>query len=127
MHSFAAAAAAALLSALALAFVPVPAHATDSLLADAGWESFADSVTPASFAWAGEDETFAAHAAALGRPSVTTSEDANLDVRSLTGVPAPEPPALVLAGMAFGGVLFGRSMLVRRKRSAAEGSTDAAV
>lgn len=121
MHAFAAA---TLLSVSTLTLVSAPVHATDSLLADAGWESFADSVTPASFAWAGEDETFASHATALGRPSVVTSEDADLDVRSLTGLPAPEPPALVLAGMAFGGVLFGRSVLGRRKRSAAAGSTD---
>jgi len=117
MYTFAPA---ALLSVVTLTLLAAPSHgaAADGLLADTTWESFADSVAPASFAWAGEDETFGAQTDVLGRAGLVTVDDRDLDVRSLTGLPAPEPPALVLAGMAFGGVLFGRSLLGRRKRSA---------
>jgi len=96
-----------------------PADASESLLADTRWESFAGAAAPASLAWAGVDETCSGTIAAVtGRPVGVMVDDIDLDVQSLAGVPAPEPPALVLAGMAFGGVLFGRSLLARRRRSA---------
>jgi hypothetical protein len=107
------------LAAIAMAlFSAPPADAAESLLADTRWEAFAGTAAPASLAWAGEDETFIkATAEVIGRPSGVIVDDIDLDVQSLAGLPAPEPPALVLAGMAFGGVLFGRSLLARRKRS----------
>lgn len=112
----------ALMSLVAIAmalFSAPPADASESLLANTRWESFADTAAPASLAWAGEDETFTgATADVIGRPFGVIVDDIDLDVQSLAGLPAPEPPALVLAGMAFGGVLFGRSLLSRRKRSA---------
>nr|MCS5616559.1 hypothetical protein [Pirellulales bacterium] len=48
-----------------------------------------------------------------------TIEEGPINVELLTGVAAPEPPALVLAGMAFGGVLCGRSLLMRRRKGTA--------
>jgi hypothetical protein len=33
----------------------------------------------------------------------------------VTALAAPEPPAIVLAGMALGGVLCGRSLLKKKK------------
>jgi len=37
----------------------------------------------------------------------------------ITALAAPEPPAIVLAGMALGGVLCGRSLLKKKQRKAA--------
>jgi hypothetical protein len=93
----------------------------DSLLADTSWESFAGKSALSSFAWAGEDENLLS--SRLGRTAVTVA-DADLDSRMLTGLAAPEPPALVLAGMAFGGVICGRSLLARRRRQLGEAASD---
>lgn len=91
---------------------------TTTVLNGMSWESFASATPAASLAWAGEDETYAAAISLLGSPrqAVTHDEDV-VDPELLTGLPAPEPPAIVLAGLAFGGVLCGRSLLARRRRS----------
>ena len=98
---------------MAIISTTAPAAQLDSLLADTTWEAFAGKSALNSFAWAGEDENLLN--SRLGRTAVTIA-DADLDPRTLTGLAAPEPPALVLAGMAFGGVLCGRSLLARRRR-----------
>ena len=105
--------------AMALFSAPPRAAAAESLLSTTSWETFATASTCGSLAWSGEDETFSAMKNPLGTPRVVL-EDADLDLSLMTGLPAPEPPALVLAGMAFGGVLCGRSLLKRRKRQAGE-------
>ena len=69
----------------------------------------------ASFAWAGENETFASFAAPTSRPAAA---DQVVNLAFVTGIAAPEPPAMVLAGIAIGGMACGRSLL-RRKRTAA--------
>jgi hypothetical protein len=85
---------------------------------NAGWEDFADNTAIASFAWAGENESLAHSYDLLGKPRQgALVDDGPVDTRLLTGLPAPEPPALVLAGMAFGGVLCGRSLLTRRRKA----------
>lgn len=82
----------------------------DSLL-PASWEQFAGCTTGgASFAWAGEDET----SPGLASPALA-AVDAERDVELMTGLAAPEPPAIVLAGMAIGGMVCGRSMLRKRR------------
>jgi hypothetical protein len=103
---------------------------TTAVMADSGssvllgvtsWDSCTDSAPAASFAWAGEDETYASTATLLGQPKQIVSYDEEaIDPELLTGIPAPEPPALVLAGMAFGGVLCGRSLLIRRRKVTTE-------
>lgn len=120
MHTFVTTAAMSLLAiAMALFSAPPRVAASESLLATTNWEAFATANTCGSLAWCGEDETFSATKNPLGAVQVVL-EDADLDLRLMTGLPAPEPPALVLAGMAFGGVLCGRSLLKRRKRQAGE-------
>jgi hypothetical protein len=73
-------------------------------------KGIADPRFAATLAWAGEDETFAQVDLQMLNAS---------DAESNLMVPraAPEPPAIVLAGMAIGGVFCGRSLL-RRKRAA---------
>jgi len=84
-----------------------------------GWETFAAPGAFASFAWAGEDEGFFARGGMLGLPrSGVEFDESEVDAELLTGLPAPEPPALVLAGLALGGVFCGRSLVVRRRKAA---------
>lgn len=88
-----------------------------SLLDGMVWESFASSTSAASLAWAGEDENYAVLFNLPATPRQVVEEDENeVDTKLLTAVPAPEPPTLVLAGLAVGGVLFRRSLLARRAR-----------
>jgi hypothetical protein len=94
---------------------------TSGILGVSNWDAFADSAAPASFAWAGEDETYSGALMLLGTP--VADDESVLDAEMLTGLPAPEPPAVVLAGMAFGGAVCGRSLLMRR-RKAAGGAAD---
>lgn len=68
-----------------------------------------------SLAWAGEAEALAVLAVA---PSEISERD--LDVKLVTALAAPEPPAIVLAGMALGGVICGRSILRKRNKSTKE-------
>jgi hypothetical protein len=114
----------ALLSLMSLAMAifsaSAPAATPDSLLAGTSWEAFADQPALGSFAWAGEDENLLSHK----HGTAVTIADADLNPKTLTGLAAPEPPALVLAGMAFGGVLCGRSLLARRRRQAGTGPAD---
>lgn len=86
------------------------------LLGNGGWEAFSGTSTGGSLAWAGEDETLTEAPSLLVAPQIAVEFDEQaIDVALLTGLPAPEPPALVLAGMAFGGVLCGRTLLMRRR------------
>lgn len=88
------------------------------LLEGMSWQAFTASAPVASLAWAGEDETYAAATRLIGSPRQAVAHDETVvDPELLTGLPAPEPPAIVLAGLAFGGVLCGRSLLNRRRRS----------
>ena len=110
----------ALAAAVVLAFAcgsPARADGIDTvLLGNRGWEAFAGSASHGSLAWAGEDETFFASRSVLGSlPQAVAFDENAVDVALLTALAAPEPPALVLAGMAFGGVLCGRSLLMRRR------------
>ena len=68
-----------------------------------------------SLAWAGENEAFAALTVA---PAEIAERD--VDVHLMTALAAPEPPAIVLAGMALGGVICGRSMLRKRNKATKE-------
>jgi hypothetical protein len=87
-----------------------------SVLGGMGWESFASPMSAASLAWAGEDESYAVSANLPAAPrQVVEEEESEVDTKLLTALPAPEPPAIVLAGLAFGGVLFRRSLLARRR------------
>lgn len=100
---------------------PIRAEAfgSDFLLVDSGWEAFAAPGAFASFAWAGEDEGFFARGGMLGLPrSGVEFDESEVDAELLTGLPAPEPPALVLAGLALGGAVCGRSLVVRRRKAA---------
>lgn len=74
-------------------------------------------VAPGSLAWAGENETMLD--INLGVEAIA-ADDVNLEM--MTAIVAPEPPAIVLAGMALGGVLCGRSLLRKKsaKKTAAE-------
>ena len=86
------------------------------LLGNGGWEAFSGTSAGGSLAWSGEDETLTEAPTPLGAPQLAVElEEHAIDVELLTGLPAPEPPALVLAGMAFGGVLCGRTLLMRRR------------
>ena len=110
---------AALVAVLALA-TQAQAASSSVLLGDAGWNAFATTSNIASFAWAGENETFTDNSNLTGTlKQAVTIEEGPINVELLTGVAAPEPPALVLAGMAFGGVLCGRSLLMRRRKGTA--------
>lgn len=95
------------------------------LLGVTSWDSCTVKTPAASFAWAGEDETYATTSTLLGPAKQIVSYDEEvIDPELITGLPAPEPPALVLAGMAFGGVLCGRSLLIRRRKVHAESDSD---
>jgi len=86
-----------------------------------GWEAFVAPAGLASFAWAGEDESFSTRFGILGLPLFALEfDESETDSELWTGRPAPEPPALVLAGLAFGGVLCGRSLVLRRRKAAAQ-------
>lgn len=102
------------LVAFALSAAAVASEQDFSLLETASWESFSVARETATFAWSGEDETLF-HVAGNAR-QIARAEEEGVNVEIVTALPAPEPPALVLAGMAFGGVLCGRSLLVRRRK-----------
>jgi hypothetical protein len=77
-------------------------------------DSFGSSA-PASLAWAGENETLVDVQLV---PVSNSADDVNIEM--VTPIAAPEPPAIVLAGMALGGVLCGRSLLKKKQRKAVE-------
>lgn len=70
----------------------------------------------ASLAWAGENECFATLAIA----PVDQLPEGEVNVKLMTALAAPEPPAIVLAGMALGGLICGRSILQKRRKAAKE-------
>ena len=70
-----------------------------------------------SLAWSGENES--ATMLALGSTMPELIEN-DCDIEFVTGIAAPEPPAIVLAGMALGGVICGRSLLRKRQKSSKE-------
>jgi hypothetical protein len=77
--------------------------------------SAVEPTTVASLAWAGENESFFTfNTAGMDLP------EGEVDVRLMTGLAAPEPPAIVLAGMALGGLICGRSLLQKRRKSSKE-------
>ena len=104
------------LVAFALSTAAIASEQDFSLLANTGWESFVAGGQPAALAWSGEDETLVVAEDMLGKSRQIVDSDEHVNIEIVTALPAPEPPALVLAGMAFGGVLCGRSLLVRRRR-----------
>jgi len=91
------------------------------------WEAFGPrGGMPASFAWAGEDESgsgsaFTAIVPLPGTAFLTDIDD--VDLQLVTGLAAPEPPAIVLAGIALGSLACGRSLFRKRGRRAADTAT----
>lgn len=73
----------------------------------------------ATLAWAGEDEAFAT-ISALQSALIHECPQGDVDDRLMTGLPAPEPPAMVLAGMALGGLICGRSFFRKRSKTTKE-------
>lgn len=107
------------LVAFALSTAAVAGEQEFSILADTSWESFTAGGQPATLAWSGEDETLTLAENLLGNArQIAHADEEGVNIEIVTALPAPEPPALVLAGMAFGGVLCGRSLLVRRRKQA---------
>ena len=78
-----------------------------------------DSTASGSFAWAGENETLVDVALT---PVATSADEVNIEM--ITPIAAPEPPAIVLAGMALGGVLCGRSLLRKKNRTTTTTTTE---
>ena len=74
----------------------------------------------ASLAWAGENESATMLAMGGAMPELTETD---CDIEFVTGIAAPEPPAIVLAGMALGGVICGRSLLRKRRKATATKET----
>jgi hypothetical protein len=70
-----------------------------------------------TLAWAGENESATMLAMGSSMPELTETD---CDIEFVTGIAAPEPPAIVLAGMALGGVICGRSLLRKRQKSSKE-------
>lgn len=91
---------------------PIMPVASSSIIVGSA-DSFG-TVALGSLAWAGENETLAT---ANLVPVATSADDVNIEM--VTALAAPEPPAIVLAGMALGGVLCGRSLLRKKQRKAA--------
>jgi len=87
-----------------------PAAKADNFLA------VVDVSPKASLAWAGENETFAS----LSVGPVDQLPEGEIDVKLMTALAAPEPPAIVLAGMALGGLICGRSFLQNRRKATKE-------
>ena len=106
------------LVAFALSTAAVASEQNFTLLETANWESFVDGHQAVTLAWSGEDEMLVATEGMLGDARQIAQSDEGINVEIVTALPAPEPPALVLAGMAFGGVLCGRSLFVRRRKQA---------
>ena len=95
-----------------LALAPAAKAADASILVasiDAG-------VPAGSLAWAGENES----TSILTFAPVEQISDREVNVKLMTALAAPEPPAIVLAGMALGGLICGRSILSKRRKSTKE-------
>ena len=94
-----------------LALAPAAKAADSSILVasiDAG-------LPTGSLAWAGENES----TSILTFAPVELPEG-EVNVRLMTALAAPEPPAIVLAGMALGGLICGRSILSKRRKTTKE-------
>jgi hypothetical protein len=95
-----------------LALAPAAKAADASILVasiDAG-------VPSGSLAWAGENES----TSILTFAPVEQITEGEVNVELMTALAAPEPPAIVLAGMALGGLICGRSILSKRRKSTKE-------
>jgi hypothetical protein len=92
-------------------------HGASVLPERCGWEAFAGSGGMSSFAWAGEDESFSGSGLLGSAWNGVELDESAADPALMTGIAAPEPPALVLAGLAFGGVFCGRSLVMRRRKA----------
>jgi hypothetical protein len=95
-----------------LALAPAAKAADASILVasiDAG-------VPSGSLAWAGENES----TSILTFAPVEQITEGEVNVKLMTALAAPEPPAIVLAGMALGGLICGRSILSKRRKSTKE-------
>ena len=95
-----------------LALAPAAKAADASILVasiDAG-------VPAGSLAWAGENES----TSILTFSPVEQITEGEVNVKLMTALAAPEPPAIVLAGMALGGLICGRSILSKRRKSTKE-------
>ena len=68
-----------------------------------------------SLAWAGENES-----TSILTFAPVDFPEGEVNVRLMTALAAPEPPAIVLAGMALGGLICGRSILSKRRKSTKE-------
>ena len=68
-----------------------------------------------SLAWAGENES-----TSILTFSPVELPEGEVNVRLMTALAAPEPPAIVLAGMALGGLICGRSILSKRRKTTKE-------
>lgn len=83
--------------------------------ANAATFAVVDTTPTASLAWSGENESYG-H---LTLPSIDVAAD-EVDLKLMTALAAPEPPAIVLAGMALGGLICGRSFLQKRRKATKE-------
>lgn len=83
--------------------------------ANASTFAVVDTTPAASLAWSGENESYC-H---LTLPAIEGSCD-EVDLKLMTALAAPEPPAIVLAGMALGGLICGRSFLQKRRKATKE-------
>ena len=95
-----------------LALAPAAKAADASILVasiDAG-------VPAGSLAWAGENES----TSILKFAPVEQITEGEVNVKLMTALAAPEPPAIVLAGMALGGLICGRSILSKRRKTTKE-------
>jgi len=85
--------------------------------ANASTFAVVDTTPTASLAWSGENESYC-H---LTLPAIDGSCDCDeVDLKLMTALAAPEPPAIVLAGMALGGLICGRSVLQKRRKATKE-------
>ena len=94
-----------------LALAPAATAADASILVasiDAGFPT-------GSLAWAGENES-----TSILSFSPVELPEGEVNVRLMTALAAPEPPAIVLAGMALGGLICGRSILSKRRKTTKE-------
>ena len=82
----------------------------------ADWHVFMGSEqSPASLSWSGEGALEPASLPETAGGRVPSQALTEAEAKLLTGLAAPEPPTLVMAGMAIGGVVCGRSLLRRRR------------
>jgi len=92
------------------------ADVTSQGVLPADWHMFAGGEhSAASLSWAGEGVLELAALPERVGVRVSSQGLTEAEAKLLTGLAAPEPPTMVMAGMAIGGVVFGRSLLRRRR------------